>query len=92
MISKKFGLALIGLVFSASAFAGSCPMMMKSIDAALADEATIQELNAEQLAEVKSLRKKGEEAHKAGDHGASVQALNEATTILSGEQSEAHDH
>ncbi len=63
-----------------TAQAGSCPAQMAKIDAAL--PAKMADLSASKLAKVKSLRAKGEAKHKAGDHGASVAALNKAIKIM----------
>ena len=70
-------LLLVGL--SAPAMAGSCPKLMKSVDAALA---TNPKLTADQMSQVKALRAKGEEQHKAGQHKASVESLNAAQKLL----------
>jgi len=64
---------------STSAFAASCPLNMKQIDAALAGGA---QLSSAQMAEVMELRAKGEADHKSGSHAASVKALHEAMEIL----------
>lgn len=66
-------------VISTPAFAGHCPKDMKAIDAALAANPT---LSSEDMAEVTKLRAEGEAAHKAGDHGDSLAALEEAMEIL----------
>lgn len=69
------GLALA----SAQAFAFHCPVDMKKIDEALAKNPA---LSAEQMAEVKMLRAKGEELHKAGKHQESVDTLGKAMKLL----------
>lgn len=61
------------------ALAMHCPADMAKIDAALAAN---PQLSAEQLAEVKELRAKGEEYHKAGQHQESVDTLARAMAIL----------
>ncbi|TCO80408.1 hypothetical protein EV699_11452 [Plasticicumulans lactativorans] len=71
--------ALAALLLAAPAFAFHCPAEMKKIDAALAAS---PKLSAEQLAEVKALRAKGEEQHKAGDHAASLETLGKAEKLL----------
>lgn len=72
--------AAVMLVFAASsAFASSCPLQMKSIDAALA---TNPALSAEQMNKVKKLRGEGEALHKSGKHAESVAALMEAKKML----------
>ena len=69
------GLAL----FSAQAFAFHCPADMKKIDEAMAKT---PQLSAEQMSEVKMLRAKGEELHKAGKHQESVDTLGKAMKLL----------
>lgn len=62
------------------ALAGSCPVLMKEIDAALAKGTG---LSAAQLTEVKALRIKGEAAHnKGGSHAAAIATLAKAKEIL----------
>lgn len=60
-------------------FAMHCPADMAKIDAALAAN---PQLSAEQLAQVKELRAKGEAYHKAGQHQESVDTLAKAMEIL----------
>ncbi|MDX5445498.1 MAG: hypothetical protein LPJ87_05530 [Zoogloeaceae bacterium] len=76
---KKIALALSMLALSGAAFAAHCPADMKKIDAALA---TNPQLSSEQMTEVKALRAEGEELHKAGKHGESVETLAKAMKIL----------
>lgn len=71
--------ALLITGFSTTSFAGSCPADMKKIDAALAASPS---LTSDQMTKVMELRAKGEADHKAGNHGASVNALREAQKIL----------
>lgn len=79
MIVKKILLAATLAFATASAWAAHCPMDMKQIDAALAEN---PKLSAEQLAEVKKLRAEGEAQHKAGKHAESVATLGKAKEIL----------
>lgn len=81
MISKTFA-SLVLIALSSAAFAASCPLYMKDIDAALADPAVTESLTDEQLAEVRELRGEGEAAHRAGDHAQSMETLNRAKKIL----------
>lgn len=67
------------VAFAGNAFAAHCPMDMKKIDEALSKNPS---LSATQLAEVKQLRAEGEALHKAGNHGASVEKLGKAMSIL----------
>ena len=62
MIKRFFALLILLAVFSASAFAHSCPIQMKKIDKALAKNSP---LTAEQLAEVQRMRALGAELHEA---------------------------
>jgi hypothetical protein len=71
-------LAALALAFGA-AQAGNCPNEMKAIDAKLATNPKLAEAD---MAKVKKLRADGEAAHKAGDHGKSMQALGEAKKML----------
>lgn len=70
--------AALALV-AGTAFASSCPLEMKAIDAKLATKPMLSEADA---AQVKKLRAEGEATHKAGNHGASMKALSEAKKIL----------
>ena len=71
--------AALALTFSAGAFAMQCPLDMKKIDAALAQNPS---LSSSEIARVKQLRAEGEELHKSGKHGESVQKLGEAKRML----------
>ena len=64
---------------SAPALAGTCPKIVKKIDAALAAN---PQLSAEQMTQVTTLRDEGAAQHKAGSHKASVDTLNQALAIL----------
>ena len=75
----KLGIAIALAAMSVTAYAGSCPMDMKAVDAALSSNT---KLTAEQTAQVKKLRAEGEAAHKAGNHAESVQKLGQAKQIL----------
>ena len=72
---KKILLAATFLIFTTSAFAGSCPMKVGMIDKALAAG------TAKNAAEVKALRDLGETLHKSGKHGQSVQMLVKAMKL-----------
>lgn len=69
----------LSLLLAAPALAGSCPVMVKDIDAALAAGPNI---SAAQVAEAKALRDKGEAQHQAGQHKESVESLKMAKAIL----------
>lgn len=78
---KRTALAAAAALFLAAgpALAFQCPSDVAAIDAALAEN---PDLSAEQLAEVKALRDKGEMLHESGSHQESVDTLAEAKAIL----------
>ncbi len=78
LLSAAAVAALIA-VASAPALAGTCPKIMKKVDAALAAS---PQLSSEQMTEVTKLRTEGEAQHKAGSHSDSVDSLNKALKIL----------
>ena len=67
---KKLVLILSVLLFTSSAFAGSCPMMSKGVDA--------------KIAEAQELRDAGLKAHKNGDHAKSEELLSKALDMFKG--------
>ena len=67
---KKFALILSFMLFTSSAFAGSCPMMAKSVDA--------------KIAEAQKLRDAGLKAHDSGDHAKSEELLSKALEMFKG--------
>ncbi len=71
--------AVLIAVASAPALAGTCPKIMKKVDAALAASPS---LTSEQMTQVTKLRAEGEAQHKAGSHSDSVASLNKAMAIL----------
>ena len=78
LLSAAAVAALIA-VASSPALAGSCPKIMKKVDAALA---TNPQLTSEQMTQITKLRAEGEAQHKAGSHSDSVDSLNKALEIL----------
>ena len=74
----RSALAAAILMLASPALAHMCPAIMAEIDAAL-PTATLTD---EQRAEVERLRAEGEERHAAGEHDASVEALEEAKAIM----------
>ena len=72
-------LAALVVGASAPALAGTCPKIVKKIDAALAAN---PQLSTEQMTQVTTLRDEGAAQHKAGSHKASVDTLNQALAIL----------
>lgn len=76
---KKIVLALmLSASLAAPAFAGNCPNLLGQIDEAMkttaVDDAT--------KAEIMALYETGKAAHAAGDHAASVAALDAALALL----------
>ena len=67
---KKIALVLYILLFSSSAFAGSCPKMADSVDA--------------KIAEAQKLRDAGMKAHDNGDHAKSEKLLSKALEMFKG--------
>ena len=67
------------IILATPAFAGSCPLMVKAIDAALESNSS---LSTAQVAEIKALRDKGEAEHLAGQHAESVATLQKAKDAL----------
>jgi len=65
---KKLILTSVLVLFSGSAFAGSCPMMSKNIDS--------------KIEEAQKMRDAGVKAHEAGDHAASEEFLNKALELF----------
>ena len=67
---KIFTLILSILLFTNSAFAGSCPMMAKGIDA--------------KIAKAQELKDAGMKAHENGDHAKSEELLSKALNMFKG--------
>ena len=65
---KKTFLILALILFSSSAFAGSCPMLWAEIDS--------------KIEEIKKLRDDGKKAHDDGNHSKSEELLKEALKLL----------
>ena len=65
---KKFLITAFVILFSGSAYAGSCPMMAKNIDA--------------KIEEAQKLRDAGMKAHESGDHTKSEKLLNQALELF----------
>ena len=75
----KLIIAAIALATTSLAFAGSCPMQMKEIDAKMSSN---PKLSAADMSKVKTLRADGEALHKAGKHAESEKALGDAKKLL----------
>ena len=65
---KQIVITLFLVLFTSSVYAGSCPMMAKSLD--------------DKIAEAQTLRDQGMAAHDAGDHGKSEELLNKALELV----------
>ena len=67
---KKLAIILSFVIFTSSAFAGSCPMMAKGVDA--------------KIAEAQKLRDAGMKAHDSGDPAKSEELLSKALEMFKG--------
>ena len=65
---KKIVITLFLVLFTSSVYAGSCPMMAKSLD--------------DKIAEAQTLRDQGMAAHDSGDHAKSEELLNKAMELF----------
>jgi|TARA_B100000780_G_C20939873_1_gene374832 hypothetical protein len=65
---KKFLILTILVLFTGSAYAGSCPMMAKNLD--------------NKIEEAQKMRNAGMKAHEAGDHAKSEELLNKAMGLF----------
>ena len=72
-------LVTMALAASSLAYAGSCPMQMKAIDAKISSNPSIA---AADMEKVKKLRTDGEAFHQAGKHAESEKALGDAKKLL----------
>ena len=66
------------MCLSSFALAHGCPGEMKKIDAAM----PTAKLSSADMSKVQSLRAKGEEQHKAGQHTESMASLGEAKKVM----------
>ena len=65
---KQILILSILVLFSSSAYAGSCPMMAKNLDS--------------KIEEAQKIRDAGMKAHEAGDHAKSEELLNKALELF----------
>ena len=65
---KKILILSILVMFTGSAFAGSCPMLAKNLDS--------------KIEEAQKMRDAGMKAHEAGDHAKSEDLLNKAMELF----------
>ena len=67
---KKIVMTLFLVLFTSSVYAGSCPMLAKSVD--------------DKITEAQKLRDQGMAAHDAGDHAKSEELLGKAMMLFKG--------
>ena len=65
---KNFLILSILVLFTSSAYAGSCPMIAKNLDS--------------KIEEAQKMRDAGMKAHEAGDHAKSEDLLNKAMELF----------
>ena len=65
---KKLLLISMLVLFTGSAYAGSCPIMAKNLDS--------------KIEEAQKMRDAGVKAHEAGDHATSEELLNKALELF----------
>jgi len=65
---KKILILITFILFTGSAYAGSCPMMAKNVDS--------------KIEEAQKLRDAGMKAHDAGDHSKSEELMNKAMKLF----------
>ena len=65
---KKLVIVSILVLFTGSAYAGSCPMMAKNLNT--------------KIEEAQKMRDAGMKAHEAGDHAKSEELLNKAMELF----------
>ena len=79
-MKKLLPVALISLMFSSLAFAGSCPMLKSEVESKIA--ALYQTEHATLISIALMLHEEGVKAHDSGDHGMSEELLNGALRLL----------
>ena len=87
---KKLPLLLLAglLVAPVAVFAHNCPNLMQEIDEILASKPDLDEetiIDEENTKNVKQMRMEGEQLHKDGKHGESVEILEKALNLLKNE-------
>ena len=65
---KKILILITFILFTGSVYAGSCPMMTKTLDS--------------KIEEASKMRAAGMKAHEAGDHAKSEELLNKAMELF----------
>ena len=87
---KKIVITLFLVLFTSSVYAGSCPMMVQSLDDKIAEAQTLRDQGSEmmvqslndKIAKAQTLRDQGKAAHDAGDHAKSEGLLNKAMELF----------
>ena len=79
-MKKLLPVALISLMFSSMAFAGSCPMLKSEVESKIA--ALDQTKHTTLISIALMLHEEGVKAHDSGDHGMSEELLNGALRLL----------
>ena len=79
-MKKLLPVALISLMFSSMAFAGSCPMLKSEVESKIAG--LDQTEHATLISIALMLHEEGVKAHDSGDHGMSEELLNGALRLL----------
>ena len=79
-MKKLLPVALISLMFSSMAFAGSCPMLKSEVEGKIAT--LDQTKHATLISFALMLHEQGVKAHDSGDHGMSEELLNGALRLL----------
>ena len=74
--------ASIVFIGTSSALSFSCPVNIASFDKAVASGPKV---SAEVLTRAIKLRNKAEAQHKAGNHGGSIESINEALDLIGAE-------
>ena len=84
-MNAKAYLVIGALLAAPAAWASNCPNLMAEIDQILASNPNLDEetiVDEETNKSVKQMREEGEQLHKAGKHGESVEILERAKVML----------
>jgi recombinational DNA repair ATPase RecF len=66
--------------FAAPAWANQCPRSIAALDEQMRQHGSM--LSSDKAAQIKDLRNKAEQAHQAGNHGESMQAVQHARNAM----------
>ena len=78
---KKIILSTVFVIFTSSAFAGSCPMLWGELDSEI-KIAKQSGMSSDKVDLIQKLRNSGKQAHDDGDHAKSEILLNEALILI----------